>query len=788
MTSAMRAQPLDDHAKAPAGLRAVAATFGLAIAAMGVFFLCLHALWTQQRNAARWVDHTLEVLSAVDRFDRDFATALSEGRGLVIFNNWDRTANFEADARQSVDDIARLRALTADNATQRQILGSMASATAERMAFQRELIRRARNGSSNAAVPSVAERQRSWTTLAEINAGCEALRQEERRLLDQRRRDAQRAGMEVWGALIGLALASAACFTLALSLQAARGRDRRHVAELSRLNERLERMTQNLIKARDAAERSNRAKTHFLAGMSHELRTPLNGILGYTRLLSMEGGLNSTQAMRVDAMLAAGRHLLHMISRVLDLSEIEAERLELQNELIDVRAAAAACIDLVRPDAERKRLALTLDVGAHSPRHIVGDAMRLQQILVNLLGNAVKFTSAGKVEVRLLPVPDDSGIRIEVADTGPGIPADQRARLFQDFVRLDTAATRAAEGAGLGLSLSARLAAFMDGRMGLEDRPGGGSIFWLELPMTNAGHALAGGADTIEPMAPDSMVDSRPMTILVVDDVLMNRDIAGSILRAAGHNVTCVEGGAEAIAAVSATVFDVVLMDVRMPEMDGLEATRRIRASEGTGRRVPILALTAQAFTEQIAECREAGMDGHLGKPFDAETLLAAVVRAASALPAPPDATDGATPRGRTPILGEELPVFDQEGFDRTAAFLAPEKVGTYLQAVAANADALLQGLRATDKLTHHSRALADTAHAVASSAGMLGFTRAAALSRRFEHAVQGGAPCAQELADGLAAALEATLHDMKPRIDAAGKALPPQASAAVDAGRLQAC
>ncbi len=768
---------MDDATRAPAGLPAVAAIFGAAIAALGVFVFCLQLLWTQQTNASRWVDHTLEVLSAVDRFDRDFATALSQARGVVIFNNFERLNVFEAVAHQSMDDIGRLRALTADNPRQQAILDALGASTADRIAFQRTLIQRASASEGHEVVASLGERRRSWAVLVQISTATEALRIEERRLLDRRRRDAQRAGLEVWGALIGFALVGVACLSLALTLHVARRRDRRHVTELSRLNERLERMTQNLIKARDAAERSNRAKTHFLAGMSHELRTPLNGILGYARLLSMEGGLNKTQAARVDAMQAAGRHLLHMISRVLDLSEIEVERLELQNALIDVRSVAAACIDLVRPAAEQKRLALTLDVAPAAPQRIVADAMRLQQILLNLLGNAVKFTSAGKVEVRLLPVPDDSGIRIEVADTGPGIPAEQRAGLFQDFVRLDNAATRAAEGAGLGLSLSARLAAFMDGRMGLEDRPGGGSIFWLELPMTNGGAALAmlpDAAGSVAPgetpgAAPEGAAESRPMTLLVVDDILMNRDIAGAILRAAGHDVTCVESGAEAIAAVAAREFDVVLMDVRMPEMDGLEATRRIRAREGR-RRVPILALTAQAFTEQIAECRKAGMDGHLGKPFDPETLLSAVVSAASAAYVVTDAPGIAPPGSADPVLGAELPIFDSGGFDRTAAFLAPDRVADYLRAIAGSGDALLCGLRAPDGLAENGHKLAEQAHALASSAGMLGFTRVATLSRRFEYALQSGSADAQELAAGLGAALEATLHDMEHRIDAAGR------------------
>jgi CheY-like chemotaxis protein len=222
-------------------------------------------------------------------------------------------------------------------------------------------------------------------------------------------------------------------------------------------------------------------------------------------------------------------------------------------------------------------------------------------------------------------------LRFEVADTGPGVANEQRGHLFQDFQHLETEATRATEGAGLGLSLSAQLAALMDGRVGYDDNPAGGSVFWLELPLLpkDGTHqpprdpereADSAGAKTSSPCALD---------VLVVDDFAMNREIAASFLRFSGHRVTCVEGGAEAVAAVTATAFDVVLMDVRMPDVDGLEATRRIRALEGPHGQVPIVALTAQALTEQVAECRKAGMDTHLAKPFDPDMLLATVLRVA---------------------------------------------------------------------------------------------------------------------------------------------------------------
>jgi CheY-like chemotaxis protein/HPt (histidine-containing phosphotransfer) domain-containing protein len=423
------------------------------------------------------------------------------------------------------------------------------------------------------------------------------------------------------------------------------------------------------------------------------------------------------------------------------------------------------CLDLIRPAADAKRLALGIAVAPGARQKLVTDPTRLRQVLLNLLGNAVKFTSHGTIDVCLRPTADNTALRIEIADTGPGVPAEECQRLFRDFERPDADST---EGAGLGLALSARIAALLNGRLGHDDNPNGGSIFWLELPSNTALPSPPAAPPNTDALTPTPSV----LHVLVVDDVAMNRDIAGSFLRAAGHRVTCVEGGAEAIAAVGTIDFDVVLMDVRMPEMDGLEATRRIRAIDGERGRVPIVALTAQAFTEQVAECRKAGMDSHLPKPFGPDTLLTAVLRAAASKPARGEsvpATPTVLPMGA--VIGSDLVVFNPTVFELTSFYLTPEAVSSYMEAIAERGEALLRGLRGPDALVHTGEDLAEAAHTIAGSAGMFGFERLTAVGRRFERAVQAGAVEAPALADGLSAALEVTLQTIHDRAFAAAEA-----------------
>jgi PAS domain S-box-containing protein len=515
------------------------------------------------------------------------------------------------------------------------------------------------------------------------------------------------------------------------------------------------------------AEQASRAKSRFLASVSHELRTPLNGILGYAQLLQMEGPLDKTQKSRVDAMLGAGQHLLSTINSVLDLSEIEAGRLQLHATKYDLAAVLTKCVSFVQPTAAEKGLVLRVTLDPGLPQWVLGDRTRLQQVLVNLLGNAVKFTAQGVVE--LYAGAADGIIEFAVSDTGPGIPINHLERIFREFERLDAHVAGAVEGSGLGLALCVRLVGLMGGNLRYQDNPGGGSVFDFDVPLP----ACESPEISVRTPAAGSAAAEQPnRRVLVVDDIAMNRDVASSFLRTAGHHVTVAENGTEAVEAVSIQDFDVVLMDIRMPVVDGLEATRRIRKIAGNRGAVPIIGLTAQAFVQQIEECWLAGMDGHLSKPFTLESLLDTVRQApylasqrrppvpADAAKASPVATTADPPLA--PRTAPEFMVLHRTTFERTAAHLEPGVVLSYLQTLSEHAENLLSRLLAPEILVRSTNTIAEAAHALAGSAGMFGFDRLCATALAFEHAMDSDTAQTSMLTGDLVAVLRDSLHEMQ--------------------------
>jgi signal transduction histidine kinase len=383
-----------------------------------------------------------------------------------------------------------------------------------------------------------------------------------------------------------------------------------------------QRSNATLEAARDVSDRANEEKSRFLARMSHELRTLLNSVLGMAQTLAGDPGLTAAQQDRARTLERAGRHLAAIVNDILDLGRVEAGRLELVPRPIDLRGELEDVIALVRPMASEKRIALDLLMLPPLPAAVEADPLRLRQILLNLIGNAVKFTPAGG-QVRLSAMSGQAGITLAVTDTGPGVPAELRVRLFQDYERMgaDAAGT---EGTGLGLAITAALARAMGGRAWYAPGPDGiGSCFSVALPLP----ATILPAPVERP-APEPRRPSESLSILVVDDIAANRLVAEALLTQGGHRVQLVADGPAAITALEAGPLpDVVLMDIFMPGMDGYEATRRIRALPGPAARVPVLAVTAEAAPEEVRACLESGMDGHLSKPIDRQALLRAVAQ-----------------------------------------------------------------------------------------------------------------------------------------------------------------
>ncbi|TWA76494.1 signal transduction histidine kinase [Azospirillum brasilense] len=384
---------------------------------------------------------------------------------------------------------------------------------------------------------------------------------------------------------------------------------------------RLKRREQELRAAMEEARAGSRAKEDFLATMSHEIRTPMNGVIGFADML-LETPLTAEQRRYASQVREAGRSLLTVINDVLDLSKLEAGKLDLVCVPFRLDDLADRCEAIVRLAADQKGLEIHTSVSAAARGYVMGDPDRVRQILLNLLGNAVKFTDTGSVRLTVKAMGDESGPRrytVTVSDTGIGVPEDRQRELFQRFSQLD----RGRGGTGLGLAICRRLVELMGGEIGVESRPGVGSTFWFSLPLKPASAPERddhdGGALT------HHQPSSRGARILLAEDLAMNRDLVIAMLTRAGHHVDAVPDGAAAVTAVQERAYDLVLMDVQMPVMDGLEATRRIRALPGAPGRVPILALSAGVLAVEVERCRQAGMDDHLAKPLEKNKLLAAV-------------------------------------------------------------------------------------------------------------------------------------------------------------------
>lgn len=368
------------------------------------------------------------------------------------------------------------------------------------------------------------------------------------------------------------------------------------------------------------AEAATEAKSNFLANMSHEIRTPLTAILGFSGLLGRIDGLPEEATRHLQRITTAGDALLAVVNDVLDFSRLEAGQLELDPQPFDPAAMVRETVDLVAAQAAAKGLGLDVAIAGDLPPTLTADSGRLRQILLNLLGNALKFTQSGGVRVEVSHDEGDGGrLRIAVADTGPGVPADRLDRLFQRFSQVDGSISRQHGGSGLGLAICLGLAELMGGDIGVESRVGEGSTFWFTVAAPVASTPVPARL----PEADAAMM--APARLLLVDDVAINRQLVRTILDAFGHDITEAGSGAEAIELAHHTAFDLILMDVQMPGMDGLAATRAIRATAEMNQHTPILAFSANVLADQLAACRAAGMNDHIAKPINLADLVAKV-------------------------------------------------------------------------------------------------------------------------------------------------------------------
>lgn len=430
-----------------------------------------------------------------------------------------------------------------------------------------------------------------------------------------------------------------------------------------------------LAAARDAAEAAGRARSEFLAVMSHEIRTPMNGIIGVAGLLQ-DMPLGGTEKHYVRIILDSGQHLLQLINDILDFSRLDAGRLDLEETAFDVREVVRDSMELLSAEAATKGLVLSQEVAEEVPVRAVGDAHRLRQVLLNLIGNGIKFTSEGSVRLAVRLVRSEgSAIRLgfAISDTGIGIAPEAQGRLFTEFTQVDSSISRRFGGSGLGLAICRRLIERMGGTIGVESTPGQGSTFHFDVLLTLPRGDLAPVAQASAPGGAPGGGAVVPRRILIAEDNPTNRLVATRMLERMGHRVEAVENGREAVEAVQRGGFDLVLMDVMMPEMDGLAATEAIRRLGGAAAGIPIIGLTANAMAADQERCLAAGMTHFETKPISASRLGAAIVRVLELAAGEPVA---APAPGAVVVPVEAAAARMPAGFDAQRLVLLVEEIG----------------------------------------------------------------------------------------------------------------
>jgi signal transduction histidine kinase len=376
--------------------------------------------------------------------------------------------------------------------------------------------------------------------------------------------------------------------------------------------------------AREAAETAMAAKATFLANMSHEIRTPLNSIIGFSDLLLDDLSLKPVQRRYLELVKNAGGALLTVVNDVLDFSKLEAGKVELTHEAFSLDALVSNTVSIVEGAASAQALSLSVRTDDGVSLFHRGDPARIRQILLNLLSNAIKFTPAGSVSLAISKISATSSserLRFSVSDTGCGVPADSESWLFEQFAQADPSISREHGGTGLGLSICKSLVGLMEGSIGFFNNEEAGATFWIEVDLETADES------EMKPQLCANLDEQRGARILLVEDLPMNQELACTILSRAGHQVEIANDGVEAVAAAGKNSYDLILMDIQMPRMDGVTAARKIRQLSNGSRHTPIIAMTANALPEQIREFYQAGMNDHVAKPFKQQELHEAIRR-----------------------------------------------------------------------------------------------------------------------------------------------------------------